>query len=461
MFPKETYITRRKKITESVKEGIAFFPGHKESPCNYTNNTYKFRQDSSFLYFFGLNEPDIAAVIDLDSGEELIFGDERTLDDVIWMGQDIPFRDKCRNTGITKIKPYKELADYFETVKSQKRKIHFLPQYRIESKLLLEELLGIKYSEINDRASDPLIDITATLRAHKSEEEVFEIEKALSVSREMYLTAMKIARPGVSEQEVFGVIQGIANSKASGTSFTTIFSVRGETLHNVKYSNIMQDGQLALMDSGVETFSGYASDITRTFPVNGKFSDKQKTIYGVVLDAQLSAIKLIKPGILFRDVHLKTAGIIAEGLKEAGLMKGNVSDAVVEGAHALFFPHGLGHMLGLDVHDMEGIGENYIGYNNKIKRSPQFGLSYLRFARELEPGFVMTVEPGIYFIPELINQWKKENKHTEFINYSKLEKYFGFGGIRIEDDVLVTRNSCRVLGKPIPKTIDEIEEACK
>ncbi|MCB0745627.1 MAG: Xaa-Pro dipeptidase, partial [Ignavibacteriae bacterium] len=312
----------------------------------------------------------------------------------------------------------------------------------------------------NFKSSAKFIKSVIKQRAIKSEEEIAEIEKAIEISYDMNTTAMREMKPGITEREIFGKVQGIALSKGSGVSFPIIFSVNGQILHNHLHENIMKTGEIAVLDSGAETVLGYASDITRTIPVKGKFTVKQKNIYNIVLDAQLKAIEMMKPGVLFKEVHLVAAKIIAEGLAKLGIMKGNIDEAVDKGAHALFFPHGLGHMMGLDVHDMENLGENYIGYNKKIKRSKQFGLAYLRLGRELEPGFVVTVEPGCYFIPALIDQWKKENKHSKFINYKKLEEYRDFGGIRIEDDVLVTETGHRILGKPIPKTVEEVEAEC-
>jgi Xaa-Pro dipeptidase len=305
-----------------------------------------------------------------------------------------------------------------------------------------------------------LVKAVIAQRSIKTPEEVEQIVRALNTSFMMNTFAMKQTKPGLYEKDIYGALEGIALSQGSGVSFPMIFSIRGETLHNEKHENLMKEGDLALLDSGAESPLHYASDITRTFPVNGKFTDKQKDIYNVVLNSQLESINLMNEGIPFRDCHLKAASVIAGGLKDVGLMKGDVNDAVQNGAHALFFPHGLGHMMGLDVHDMEPLGENNVGYNEEFKRSDQFGLAYLRMAKKLEPGFVMTVEPGIYFIPQLISEWKSKNKHAEFINYDKVDEYLDFGGIRIEDDVLITNEGPLVLGKPIPKTIDEVEDTC-
>lgn len=461
MFKSEIYIRRRKKLLDNLSNGILFFPGNSESPMNYPSNTYKFRQDSNFLYYFGLDEPNIFGAIDIDSGESILFVNEREVDDIVWSGPDKSPAEKAQLAGAEKTMPVNQLEDYFRENIHKGRKIHFLPQYRAETKLFFAAWLGLRPSRINDYASEDLIKAVVAQRSVKSEEEIAEIENALNISYEMNLLAMKATQPGMLEREIYGAVEGIALGAGHGVSFPVIFSVRGETLHNHSHNNIMQDGDLAVLDSGAESLEHYASDITRTFPVNGKFSDKQRAIYQIVLNAQLSAIDMVKPGVFNKEIHLKAAEVITEGLKEIGLMKGNTQDAVKEGAHALFFPHGLGHMLGLDVHDMEGLGENFVGYNDEIKRSSQFGLAYLRLAKKLQPGFVFTIEPGIYFIPALIEQWKNENKLAEFINYDETEKYMGFGGVRIEDNILVVEGGHRVLGKPIPKTIDEVEDACK
>ncbi len=461
MFDTDIYKARRNQVKNKLEKGVLLFLGNDESPMNYAGNTYHFRQDSSFLYYWGLNSTPLAAIINIDKDEEILFGDNRSIDDIVWMGKEESILDRANKVGVKKVKPFSTLAKELKKMKKKGVKIHYLPQYRQTNIILLEEILGIKHSKINSQVSKKFIQAVVEQRSIKGEEEIAEIEKALDTSYLMNTTAMKMIKPGMIERDVYGMLEGIALSKGAGVSFPIIFSVRGEILHNHSHDNIMKKGQLAVLDSGAETMMGYASDITRAIPVSGKFTKKQKDIYNIVLDAQLKAISLMKPGVKFKDIHLEAAKVIAAGLKKLGLMKGNVDDAVDKGAHALFFPHGLGHMMGLDVHDMENLGENYVGYNRTTKRSNQFGLAYLRLAKELQAGFVVTVEPGIYFIPQLIANWKKEKKHKKFIDYSKVEEYLNFGGIRIEDDVLVTKEGHRVLGKPIPKTIKEVETTCK
>ncbi len=460
MFPAEVYSKRRKKLASKIKNGIILFIGNSNVPMNYASNTYKFRQDSNFLYFWGIDEPDFAAIIDVDEGKEILFGSNRSTDDVVWMGPDIPINEKARKSGVSDTMNPEKLYDYCAEALSQGRRIHFLPQYRAETLIKLSELLGIYPSKINDYVSNELRKGVIDLRITKSAEEIKEIEKALAISYEMNTLTMRQIRPGMYEREIYGAVEGLALALGSGVSFPVIFSVHGETLHNESHDNLMKEGDIAVLDSGVESPLHYASDITRTIPVSGKFTSRQKDIYNIVLSAQLKAIELLKPGISYRDIHIEAAKIITQGLKDIGLMKGDVEEAVNNGAHALFFPHGLGHMLGLDVHDMEGLGENFVGYDESVERSKQFGLAYLRFAKRLKPGHVITVEPGIYFIPQLIDLWKKQKKFSSFIIYKRVEKFKDFGGIRIEDDLLITRTGHRILGKPIPKTIEEVEEEC-
>ena len=461
MFVTNTYVERRNKLKAKVGSGLLLIPGNEEAPMNYAGNTYSYRQDSTFLYYFGLDRDGLFGVIDIDKDEELLFGYDFTIDDIVWMGPQPKIAEKAKKVGINKTFPLEELSKYLEKAKSSGQTIHFLPQYRHDNMIHLEKLLGIKSYEINGNRSEIFTKAVIEQRTVKSDDEIKEIESAIDISYEMYTSAMKFAKPGVTEREVYGILNGIANSRGRGVSFPAICSIHGETLHNHHYNNTLKDGDLLLIDSGAESMLHYASDITRAFPVNRKFSDKQKDIYNIVLASQLKAIDSVKPGIKFRSVHLAAAEVIAEGLRNLGLMKGDPKEAVANGAHALFFPHGLGHAIGLDVHDLEGLGENLVGYDKDTERSDQFGLAYLRFAKDLEPGYALTVEPGIYFIPELIDMWKAENKLSDFINYDKVEEYKDFGGIRIEDDIVVTDSGCRVLGNtPIPKSIEEVEAAC-
>lgn len=458
MFNPEVYSNRRKKLGQLLNSGLILLPGNSETAFNYNANTYNFRQDSSFLYFFGLDHPGFAGIIDVDNGKDYFFGDEITMNDIIWMGPQPSLSDRAAKAGISNILPYKKLGEMIQEAIEKNRKIHFLPTYRGEQTAQLAELLGKMAVEIKDLASVELIKSVIRLRSVKDEGEVKEIEFAMDIAYNMHTTAMKMAMPGVVEREIAGKIEGIALSEGLGVSFPIILSINGQILHNHYHGNRLVKERMMVTDAGAESVLHYASDITRTVPVGGKFSRRQKEIYEIVLAANMKAIESIKPGITNKELHIMACQKIASGLKDLGLMKGDVDEAVNHGAHALFMPHGLGHMMGLDVHDMEGLGENWVGYDDKVKRSDQFGLAFLRFGKQLEPGFVFTIEPGLYFIPALIDKWKGEHKFVEFINYDRVESYKDFGGIRIEDDILVTNNGYKVLGKPIPKTIKEVED---
>jgi Xaa-Pro aminopeptidase len=461
MFSADVYIERRKRLRTDVQNGLILFLGNEESPMNYADNQYPFRQDSSFLYFFGLDCPGLAAVIDVEKGTECMFGDDLTVDDIVWTGPQPTLKEKCRKTGISETAGLDKLPDMLKRAARQGREIHFLPQYRPENVLKIQQLLGILPSAVQPRVSESLIRAVASQRSIKSEREIEQIEAALDISYEMQTLAMKMSKPGVYERQVASAMQAVVLSRGSALSFPTIFSIHGETLHNHHYGNKMQAGDMAVNDSGAESALHYASDITRTVPVGGKFSQRQKEIYAIVLNAQEKAIEAVRPGVEFRDIHLLACRALASGLKDLGLMKGDIEQAVQAGAHTLFFQCGLGHMLGLDVHDMEGLGEEYVGYTDSIKRNPEFGFKSLRLAKALEPDFVLTVEPGIYFVPELIDRWKVSQKNSQYVNYELLETYRDFGGIRIEDDVLVTQTGHRVLGRKIPKTIDEVEDTLR
>ncbi len=461
MFNSKIYSQRRKTLQKKVGSGLILIPGNFESPLNYTDNVYSFRQDSAFLYYFGIDLPGFAAIVDVDENKEIIYGNDFEMDDIVWMGPQPKVKDLAKQVGIKQTGTFSDLSNAITTAIKGGRKIHYLPQYRHKNILWFSELMGINPNAVNNYASGKLARSVIEQRSVKAKEEIEEIEFAMDIAYEMQTYAMRFTRPDIYERDIAGAIEGIALSMGKGLSFSSIFSIHGETLHNHSYDNLMKKGQLVVNDSGAESLLHYASDITRTFPVDGKFTTMQKEIYEIVLKAQMDSIKAIKPGKKYKDIHLHAAKVIAGGLKDLGLMKGDINQAVKEGAHALFFPHGLGHMMGLDVHDLEGLGENLVGYNNKIERSDQFGLAYLRLAKELEPGFVLTVEPGIYFIPQLIDMWQAENKFSKFINYKKLEEYRHFGGIRIEDDVLVEKNGQRVLGKKeIPKKVEDVEEMC-
>jgi len=459
MFNKEIYIDRRKQLRSHIKEGIVVFLSNNESPMNYPSNTYRYRQDSSFTYFFGLQLPELVGVIDLDEDKETMFGNNYTLDDIIWMGNQPTIAELAAKCGVAHTQDLNTsaLGTVLKTAKSKGRKIHFLPPYRSDNQIFLHKLTGFALDELKNNASVELIKAVVSLRSYKRPEEIIEMDNVCTLGAVMHWAAMKHCKAGKVERELAGIVEGIALMEGNGVSFPVILSQNGETLHNHNHEQILEDGRLLLVDAGAESVSGYSSDYTRTFPVSGKFTTKQREIYEIVLKANMESIAMAKPGLRYFDVHLNAATIIAEGLTQLGLMKGNPKDAAKEGAHALFMPHGLGHALGLDVHDMEDLGENYVGYDENTQRSTIFGHASLRFGKELQQGLILTDEPGIYFIPQLIHKWEKENKFSNYINYNKVKEYIGFGGIRIEDDILITPEGCRVLGAPVPKTVSEIE----
>ncbi|UCD78671.1 MAG: aminopeptidase P family protein [Desulfobacterales bacterium] len=458
MFPASTYIARRRRLKEDLKSGIILFLGNERSPMNFPDNEYVFRQDSSFLYFWGIDLPGLAAIIDIEQDKEVVFGRELTIEDIIWSGARTPLKEHCLNCGVNVTAALAQLeATIYEAVQKGRR-VHFLPQYRPENFIKIQNLLGLNVAVANYHTSPTLIKAVVAQRSVKTEEEIQQIETALEVTHDMQTLAMKMSQPGMREKEIVGAMLGRAYARVgNGLAYPIIFTTKGHILHNPNHGNVMRAGDLVINDSGCESDLHYASDITRTFPVGAKFTRQQREIYSIVLQAQQKAIENIRAGIEYREVHFIAAREVAMGLKTLGLMSGDVDDAVAAGAHALFFPHGLGHMLGLDVHDMEDLGEDYVGYTDAIQRNPQFGICYLRLAKKLEPGFVLTVEPGLYFIPDLIDQWKTEKRCEAFINYAKVEAYRNFGGIRIEDNVLALEDGQRVLGRPIPKRVEELE----
>jgi Xaa-Pro aminopeptidase len=458
MFESKVYTAHRNRLRSLVSSGIILMPGNPEAAMNYAANTYHYRQDSNFLYYFGLDHDGFAGVIDVDNNKDIIFGNDIDIDDIIWMGPQPSVKEQSAKVGVENTEPMAKLEPFLKDALSKGRKVHIVKPYRGEVLIWLESLLGVHHSQVKNFISEELIRGIVSMRSIKEDIEIKEIERAIDVAYFMHTAGMKMANEGMVEQEIAGAIEGIALAHGGPVSFPVILSIDGQTLHNHFHGNILREGRMLVIDAGCESAMHYASDITRTVPVGGKFNQRQKEIYEIVLKANMETIKGTKPGIQYKEMHLLAAKTIASGLKDIGLMKGDVDEAVARGAHALFFPHGLGHMLGLDVHDMEGLGENFVGYDNTVARSDQFGLAFLRLARRLEPGFVLTNEPGIYFIPALIDQWRGEGKFTEFINYDKVETYKDFGGIRIEDDVLVTETGNKVLGKPIPKTVEEVEK---
>ena len=460
MFSIETYVNRRAELKKLVKSGIILLFGNNESPVNYPNNGYyPFRQDSTFRYYFGLERDGLVGVIDIENDSEILIGDDIDIDDIIWYGSVNSVSDLAASCGMKKSAPMKQLQIICNEALKLKRPIHFLPPYRHDNKLQIFDLLGIHPNQQKESASVELIKAVVKMRSTKEQQEIDEIDQACSIGYKMHTTAMRLTKPGLTEKYVGGMVNGVANAYGSMVSFATIFTQHGEIMHGTPSWNKLEDGRLALCDCGAENRNGYCSDNTRTFPVNGKFTQKQLEIYKIVEECHDYALELSKPGIRYYDVHMGVCRLMTERLKELGLMKGDVDEAVKAGAHALFLPHGLGHMMGMDVHDMEGLGQNYVGFDDDIQPSIQFGTNCLRMGRKLEKGFVVTDEPGIYFIPALIDDWRAKGLHQDFINYDKVEGYKDFGGIRIEDDILITDNGCRFLGEErIPYHPKDVEE---
>jgi Xaa-Pro aminopeptidase len=460
MWTPATYRDRRARLAQALGSGLVLFLGNDEVGMNYSANVYPFRQDSSFLYFWALDQPGLAAVIDIDAGTDTVFGDNVTVADVVWSGPQPTIASRAAQAGVKKTAAAGQLADVVQRAVKKRRPVHFLAPYRAEHVVKLAALTGIKPDKVRDKRSVALHKAVAAQRLYKTAEEIADIETAVDVSREMYAAAMRAVKPGLKEHQIVAEVARVVMARGCGYAFPPICSIHGETLHNPFYRNTLGAGDVMVLDSGAETPARNASDITRTIPVSGTFSSQQRAIYEAVLRAQTGAIGAIKPGVPYRDVHLGAAKSFVNDLTAMGLMKGNADAAVAAGAHALFFPHGLGHMMGMDVHDMENLGEDIVGYGQGFERSPQFGLNYLRLARKLEPGFVLTVEPGLYFIPTLIDQWKAKKTNAAFLNFKEIDKFRDARGYRIEDDVVVTPEGCRVLGPAIPKTVSDVEAAC-
>ena len=458
MFAKEVYVRRRatllRKMQEAGAKGLILFVGNAEAPAQYKDNCYKWRQDSSWLYFMGLDEPLMAALLDIDAGTETLFADDVDIDDIIWMGPQPSVRSKADAVGVAQTQPYGALEATVAKALAAGRTLHFLPPSRYYNTLKLQQLVPGR------KPSEALIKAVISLRLVKEDIEIEAIDAACALGYEMHSVARDAIVPGIIEQDIVGKMEGVALAKGWGVSFPTILTQHGETLHNHIHDKIIEPGKLMVIDAGVESNEHYASDFTRTYPTSGKFTTKQREVYQIVYDCNELAFQMARPGITYREVHLATARKMLEGLSALGLVKGDLDEMVAKGIAGLFQPHGLGHNMGLDVHDMEDLGENLVGYDPDQQRAKQLGLGSLRMARRLVPGHVITDEPGIYFIPALIKKFKKEGLGYDFVNYAKLESYYDFGGIRIEDDVLITENGARRLGpKRLPASPEEVEAA--
>lgn len=461
MLNRETYIQRRQQLCSLINDGIVLLFGNNESPCNYPANAYApFRQDSSFLYYFGLQEIGLIGVIDTETNDEWLLGDDVDVEDIVWYGAVPTMVSLSESVGVRNSAPLKRIYDIVKEAQDKKRKIHFLPPYRHDNQIMIMDLLGIHPSMQREAASMELINAVVKMRSKKSIEEIAELERASAIGYEMHTKAMRMTRPGRTEKFIAGHIDSVAYSLGAKQSFATIYTQHGEIMHGSPSMNVLEDGRLVLCDCGAETINNYCSDHTRTLPINGKFTTRQKEIYDIVAECHDYALDVAKPGVKYFDVHLAVCRLMTERLKELGLMKGDTDEAVMLGAHAMFLPHGLGHMMGLDVHDMEGLGQIHVGFDEETRpRLDQFGTNCLRMGRRLQEGFVVTDEPGIYFIPALIDSWKASGHCKEFLNYEMLETYKDFGGIRIEDDILITSDGCRFLGeKRIPYHTKDVEK---
>ncbi len=453
MFNRKIYIKRRNVLSQNLKKGFVLLLGHQNSPMNFSHNTYRFVQDTNFLYYVGVNLPNCACLIDLENNKTIFYMKETTIHDIIWIGKTKSIQSWGDDTGAEEVKDISKLVSDLKN----KKNVMYPPQFRAINKIQIHELLGIALNKVEKKSSAKLINAIIKQRSIKSDEEITEIQNALKITNLIHLKSMTATKPGKYEYEIVSEMQKIIKDHSVELAYPIIFTKNGQILHNSIYSNKIEKDNLLLNDSGANSKLHYASDITRTFPADGKFSTKQKEIYLIVKEMQEVVLKELKPGVNFKDMHKLSAYIGLKRLKELGLLKGDCEEALKEGVYGLFYPHGLGHMLGLDVHDMESLGEDLVGYSEESKREAEFGITFLRLGKKLEPGFSITVEPGIYFIPELFNQWHKNKKHAHFINYDKFEKYLNFGGIRIEDNILITNSGSQNLSDFIIKEIADIE----
>ena len=457
MFKPQTYIQRRKELAEKTGSGLILFLGNDESPMNYADNGYHFRQDSTFLYYFGIDFPGLAALINVDSGQEIIFGNDYTIDDIVWMGPQPTIAERTAQCGVEKVLPFSELSKIVQAAALRGMEIHFLPPYRAEHKLQLQALLGLQPEQFAAKSSLKLIRAVVSQREIKTAEEIAEIERAVDLSVDMHVAAMQMARPGLTEAQIAARVYEIAHAANCEISFPIIATINGQTLHNHYHGNVLKSGDLFLLDAGAEVESHYAGDLSSTFPVDASFTAQQKLIYEMSLEAHFAAIDALALHAPFRNAHLAACRSITENMKSLGLLKGNTDDIISNGVHALFLPCGTGHMMGLDVHDMENLGEVWVGYDGEPK-STQFGMKSLRFAKPLQAGHVFTIEPGIYFIPELMDKWQAEGHFNDFVNWKEVQKFRNFGGIRNEEDYMMTENGARRLGTKLkPKTVEEVE----
>lgn len=449
MFSPNTYIARRQRLKQLMRGGLLLIMGHNDAPANYPGNVYTHRQDSSFLYYFGLERTGLVGVIDVDDDMEYVLGDDIDINDIVWFGYVPSVNELAASVGVSHSAPMSQLAALVSAAIAKGQPVHYLPPCRHDLMIQLGDLLGIHPLQVRERASIPFIKAVVQMRAVKSDDEIAEIERAMAIGYQMHTTAMRACRPGVTEKHIAGLIEGMAASQGAKVSFQSILSMHGEIQHGMPSPRPLEEGRLMLCDAGAESLGFYCSDNTRVTPISGRFTQRQLEIYTIVEACHDLVLRQARPGMKWLDMHLDVCRLMTDMLKQVGLMKGDTEEAVQAGAHAMFMPHGLGHMMGMDVHDMEGLGQVYVGFDDEVRPSEQFGLNCLRCGRRLQPGFVMTDEPGIYFIPHLIDLWRSQGLHEQFINYPLLETYKDFGGIRIEDDILITPDGNRLLGKDV------------
>lgn len=460
MFDKQTYVRRRERLMRETPNALLLFVGNDDSPFNYAGNQYRFRQDSTFLYLFGLDTPGLAATIDTSAGVSTLYADDVSMDNIVWTGPMPSAADRAGLCGAERVRPSASLAADIGRAKAARQEVLYVSPYRGETVLRLSELLGLAPAEVVAGGSARLARSLVELRSAKEQCEIDDMDRQAEFGRAMHLAAMRMARVGVTENEIMARVEMEALRGGGPVSFPTICTTHGETLHNHGYTHTLEAGRMLLVDAGCESPNHYATDNTRTTPVGGRFSTRQREIYEIVLAANDHVRRAARPGELYRDLHQQACGVILDGLKSLGIVRGDTMHALAQGAAGLFMPHGLGHMIGLDVHDMENYGEDLVGYDSETgPRWEGLGVGSLRMARRLREGFCVTDEPGIYFIPELIDRWRAAGKCREFIDYDRLEAYRDFGGVRIEDDLLITKDGCRIIGgERLPSTPDEVEE---
>ncbi|MBQ3767255.1 MAG: aminopeptidase P N-terminal domain-containing protein [Bacteroidales bacterium] len=462
MFAKEIYARRRRVLMQKMRDagadGIILFVGNAEAPAQYKDNCYKWRQDSTWLYYFGLDDPMYAAILDIDADTETVYADDVEIGDIIWMGPQPSVASKAALAGVADSAPYAQVDKAVAAARKAGRNVHYIAPSRYFNKLRLMEMM--ECDRIESGVSEVLTKAIISMRLIKEIEEISAIDHACNLGVKMHSVARDSIRLGIIEQEIVGKMEGVALAEGWGVSFPTILTQHGETLHNHLHDKVIEPGKLMVIDAGVESNEHYASDFTRTYPTSGKFTSRQRDVYQIVCDCNELAFSITRPGITYREVHLATARKMLEGLSALGLVHGDLDEMVAQGIAGLFQPHGLGHNMGLDVHDMEDLNENWVGYDPDQTRAKQLGLGSLRMARRLRPGHVITDEPGIYFIPALIEKWKEEGTGKDFVNFDKLASYYDFGGIRLEDDVLVTPDGARRLGASrLPIQPDDVEKA--